>query len=114
MGAVFAPSWSGAAPNQVLLSKNLCLRPGCRQTSLARNSGVGGGGPDFYSSNDGCSARLSGPLNRLNARLSQILPLDRCRNSCVTGCAIRRPLSCPISHPDASGISQPPRSKPLR
>ena len=37
VGAVFCP-------DQVLLSKNFHPRPGCRQKSLLRKSGVGGGG----------------------------------------------------------------------
>ena len=47
--------------------------------------------------------RLSGPLDRLNAILSLLQPLDR-----------YRPLSRPISHPRTGRSPQPPRSKPLR
>ena len=50
---------------------------------------------------------LSGPLNRLNATLSLLHPLDR-----YIG-----PRECdreaPISHPNTGGSPQPPRSKPL-
>ena len=37
---------------------------------------------------------LSGPLNRLNATLSLLLPLDRYRTPSAIGSAIGRPLSC--------------------
>ena len=56
---------------------------------------------------------LSGPLNRLNAILSLLLPLDRYRTPSAIGSAIGRPLSRPISHPNTGGSPQPPRSKPL-
>ena len=60
------------------------------------------------------SARpLSGPLNRLNAILSLLHPLDRYRTPSAIGSAIGRPLSRPISHPNTGGSPQPPRSKPL-
>ena len=55
--------------------------------------------------------RLSGPLNRLNATLSLLHPLDRTPSA--IGSAIGRPLSRPISHPNTGGSPQPPRSKPL-
>ena len=45
--------------------------------------------------------KLSGPLNRLNAILSLLHPLDRYRTR------------SPISHPNTGGSPQPPRSKPL-
>ena len=57
---------------------------------------------------------LSGPLDRLNAILSLLQPLDRYRATCAIGSAIGRALSRPISHPRTGGSSQPPRSKPLR
>ena len=57
---------------------------------------------------------LSGPLNRLNAILSLLHPLDRYRTHSAIGSAIGRPLSHPISHPNTGGSPQPPRSKPLR
>ena len=57
---------------------------------------------------------LSGPLDRLNAILSLLQPLDRYRATCAIGSAIGRALSRPISHPRAGGSPQPPRSKPLR
>ena len=41
---------------------------------------------------------LSGPLNRLNAILSLLQPLDRYRTPSAIGSAIGRPLSLPISH----------------
>ena len=44
--------------------------------------------------------RLSGPLNRLNAILSLLHPLDRYRTPSAIGSAIGRPLSRPISHPN--------------
>ena len=44
---------------------------------------------------------LSGPLNRLNAILSLLQPLDRYRTPSAIGSAIGRPLSRPISHPTA-------------
>ena len=58
--------------------------------------------------------RKSGPLDRLNAILSLLQPLDRYRATCAIGSAIGRALSRPISHPRTGGSSQPPRSKPLR
>ena len=39
------------------------------------------------------SRLLSGPLNRLNAILSLLQPLDRYRNPSAIGSAIGRPLS---------------------
>ena len=57
---------------------------------------------------------LSGPLNRLNAILSLLHPLDRYRTHSAIGSAIGRPLSRPISHPNTGGSPQLPRSKPLR
>ena len=56
---------------------------------------------------------LSGPLNRFNAILSLLHPLDRYRTPSAIGSAIGRPLSRPISHPNTGGSPQPPRSKPL-
>ena len=56
---------------------------------------------------------LSGPLNRSNAILSLLQPLDRFRTPSAIGSAIGRPLSRPISHPNTGGNPQPPRSKPL-
>ena len=41
---------------------------------------------------------LSGPLDRLNAILSLLQPLDRYRTPSAIGSAIGRPLSRPISH----------------
>ena len=55
---------------------------------------------------------LSGPLDRLNAILSLLQPLDRYRATCAIGSAIGRALSRP--NPRTGGSSQPPRSKPLR
>ena len=43
---------------------------------------------------------LSGPLDRLNAILSLLQPLDRYRAPSAIGSAIGRPLSRPISHPN--------------
>ena len=40
--------------------------------------------------------QLSGPLNRLNAILSLLQPLDRYRTPSAIGSAIGRPLSRPI------------------
>ena len=57
---------------------------------------------------------LSGPLNRLNAILSLLHPLDRYRTPSAIGSAIGMPLSRPGSHPNTGGSPQPPRSKPLR
>ena len=57
---------------------------------------------------------LSGPLDRLNAILSLLQPLDRYRAASAIGSAIGRPLSRPISHPRTGRSPQPPRSKPLR
>ena len=57
---------------------------------------------------------LSGPLDRLNAILSLLQPLDRYRALSAIGSAIGRPLSRPISHPRTGRSPQPPRSKPLR
>ena len=61
-----------------------------------------------------CVAVLSGPLDRLNAILSLLQPLDRYRAPSAIGSAIGRPLSRPISLPCTGRSSQPPRSKPLR
>ena len=58
--------------------------------------------------------RLSGPLDRLNAILSLLQPLDRYRAPSAIQSAIGRPLSRPISHPRTGRSPQPPRSKPLR
>ena len=60
------------------------------------------------------SGELSGPLDRLNAILSLLQPLDRYRAHSAIASAIGRPLSRPISHPNTGGSPQPPRSKPLR
>ena len=57
--------------------------------------------------------KRSGPLNRLNAILSLLHPLDRYRTPSARGNAIGRPLSRPISHPNTGGSPQPSRSKPL-
>ena len=57
---------------------------------------------------------LSGPLDRLNAILSLLQPLDRYRTPSAIGSAIGRPLSRPIWHPRTGRSPQPPRSKPLR
>ena len=57
-------------------------------------------------------AGLVGPLNRLNAILSLLHPLDRYRTPSAIGSAIGRPLSGPILHPNPGGSPQPPRSKP--
>ena len=57
---------------------------------------------------------FSGPLNRLNAILSLLHPLDRCRTPSAIVSTIGRALSRPISHPRTGGTSQPPHSKPLR
>ena len=43
---------------------------------------------------------LSEPLNRLNAILSLLQPLDRYRTPSAIGSAIGRPLSRPIWHPN--------------
>ena len=59
-------------------------------------------------------SRLSGPLDRLNAILSLLQPIDRFRAPSAIGSAIGRPLSRPISHPRTGRSPQPPRSKPLR
>ena len=56
----------------------------------------------------------SGPLNRLNAILSLLQPLDRYRAPSAIGSAIERAPSRPISLPCPGKSSQPPRSKPLR
>ena len=57
---------------------------------------------------------LSGPLDRLNAILSLLQPLDRYRAPSAIGSAIGVALSRPISHPRAGRSSQLPCSKPLR
>ena len=59
-------------------------------------------------------SELSGPLNRLNAILSLLHPLDRYRTHSTIWSAIGRPLPRPISHPHTGGSPQPPCSKPLR
>ena len=68
----------------------------------------GRGGPNFC-----VFFLLSGPLNRLNAILSLLHPLDRHRTPSAIGSAIGRPISRPISHPNTGGSPQPPLSKPL-
>ena len=55
---------------------------------------------------------LSGPLNRLNAILSLLQPLDRYMTPSAIGSAIGKALSRPISHPRTGRSPQPPRSKP--
>ena len=55
---------------------------------------------------------LSGPLNRLNAILPLLHPLDRYRAPSAIGSAIER--SRPISHPHAGRSSRLPLPKPLR
>ena len=64
--------------------------------------------------NSATRQELSGPLNRLNAILSLLHPLNRYRTPSAIGSAIGRPLSRPISRPNTGGSPQPPRSKPLR
>ena len=61
-----------------------------------------------------CTFVLGGPLNRLNAILSLLHPLDRYRTPSAIGSVIGRPLSRPISLPRTRRSPQPPRSKPLR
>ena len=58
-------------------------------------------------------ASFGGPLNRLNAILSLLHPLDRYRTPSAIGSAIGRLLARPISHPNTGRSSQPPRSEPL-
>ena len=55
----------------------------------------------------------SGPLNRLNAKLSLLHPLDHYRTPSAMGSAIGRPYLT-LSHSLTGGSSQPPRSKPPR
>ena len=69
--------------------------------------------PKIYSRRCSASGAYSGPLNRLNAILSLLHPLDRYRTPSAVGSAIGRPLSRPISHPNTGGSPQPPCSKPL-
>ena len=61
---------SSFCPDQVLLSENFHLRPGCRQKSLLRNSGVGGGGPG------GLNLILSEGVWGHRARVCQGAPLE--------------------------------------
>ena len=60
------------------------------------------------------SGILSGPLDRLNAILSLLQPLDRYRAPSAIGSAIGRPYLALSRFPRAAKSSQPPRSKPLR
>ena len=60
------------------------------------------------------SLSLSGPLNRSNAILSLLHPLNSYRTASGIVSAIGRSLSRPVSHPRAGGTSQPPHPKPLR
>ena len=83
----------------------LCLR----QVEL-----LNGGGAANFGSGAANLFPLSGPLDRLNAILSLLQPLDRYRAPSAIGSAIGRPLSRPISHPRTGRSPQPPRSKPLR
>ena len=53
------------------------------------------------------------PLNRLNAILSLLHPLDRHRTPSAIGSAIGGPLSRPFSQPNTGGSPRPPRSQPL-
>ena len=62
----------------------------------------------------GALVELSGPLDRLNAILSLLQPLDRYRATCAIGSAIGRALSRPISRPRTGASSQPPCPKPSR
>ena len=58
---------------------------------------------------------LSGPLNRLNAILSLLHPVDRYRTHSAIGSAIGRPLSrIQLASKHRCGSPQPPCSKPLR
>ena len=79
------------------------------QPVLLRNSNLG----VVCQLSFGLAKRLVAPLNRLNALLSLLQHSDRCRALSAIGSAIVRPLSRPISHPNASGSPQPPHSKPL-
>ena len=54
------------------------------------------------------SDKLRGPLNRLNAILSLLHPLDRYRTPSAIGSTIGRPLSRPTSHPRSGRITRPP------
>ena len=56
-----------------------------------------------------CISDFSGPLNRLNALLSLLHPLDHYRTPSVIGSAIGRPLFRPFF----GGSPQPPRSNSL-
>ena len=56
-------------------------------------------------------AGLSGPLDRLNAILSLLQPLDRSWAPSAIGSAIGRPLSRPISHPRTGRSPQPPLNR---
>ena len=55
-----------------------------------------------------------GPLNRLNAIVSLLQPLDSDRAPSAIESAIGGALSRPISNPHTGGSSQPPCPKPLR
>ena len=59
-----------------------------------------GGVSGFWLGFWGSTPRLSGPLDRLNAILSLLHPLDRYRSPSAIGTAIGRPLSRPIPHPN--------------
>ena len=61
----------------------------------------------------GNNCKLSGPLNRLNAILSLLRPLDSYRTPSAIGSAIGRPYLALSRIHAQRGSSQPPRSKPL-
>ena len=87
------------------------LRRGSQKIVMQEESGL-----IFHSLNSAQIHRrsmLSDPLNRLNAILSLLHPLDRYRTPSAIGSAIGRPYLTLSCHPPTSRSSQPPRSKPL-
>ena len=69
-------SGSGFFPDQVLLSKNFCSRPG---KSLVRNSGVGGGGENLILTNEGnaSSEAQSGLVDEAGSRVPSSISWDQ-------------------------------------
>ena len=93
--------WPGR-PEKVLCAKVLCAF----SAPYTKKFWGWGWGSKSEPQNSACApcavktCALSGPLNRLNAILSLLHPLDRYRTASAIGSAIGRPLSRPISHPN--------------
>ena len=78
--------------------KLVVLRPSWKGSS--GRTGANSGSDALRLTNRSVHWDLSGPLDRLNAILSLLQPLDRYRTPSAIVSAIGRPLSRPISHPN--------------